>query len=170
MKIHLKEWKGQIRKSHLLFDIYIYKRPIDRIDEKLYYCNSEVIQFRERGGQMNWILDKKRPLCPQICEQICVHVACGRFAPGERLMSVREVAVEAGVNPNTVQRSFEVLEGQGVLYSVRGSGWYVSEDITAAKDTLKQLLEEKTAAYFAAMSTLGLTPEETKKYVEEWEL
>lgn len=120
--------------------------------------------------KLNWILDKKRPICPQICEQICVHVACGRFAPGERLMSVREVAIEAGVNPNTVQRSFEELERQGLLYSVRGSGWYVAEDITTAKETLKQLLKEKTAAYFAIMNALGLTFEETKKYIEEWKL
>lgn len=119
---------------------------------------------------MNWVLDKKRPICPQICEQICVHIAGGRFAPGEKLLSVREVAVEAGVNPNTVQRSFEELERQGVLYSVRGSGWYVAEDINVARETLKHLLEVKTATYFEQMSALGLTPEETKKYVEEWEL
>ena len=117
---------------------------------------------------MIWTLDKKRPICPQICEQICVRIACGRFAPGERLLSVREVALEAGVNPNTVQRSFETLEQQGILYSVRGSGWFVNEDISPAKETLVRLLEEKTAAYFEAMGTLGLDPEAIKNYVKEW--
>lgn len=119
---------------------------------------------------LNWVLDKKRPICPQICEQICVHIASGKLEPGERLLSVREVAVEAGVNPNTVQRSFEELERQEVLYSVRGSGWYVAEDINVAKEELKHLLKMKTVAYFEEMSALGLTPEETKKYVEEWKL
>lgn len=119
---------------------------------------------------MEWVLDKKRPLCPQICEQICVHIACGTFQPGQRLMPVREMAVEAGVNPNTVQHSFEQLEQQGILYSIRGSGWFVGEDITAARQSLQQLVREKTAAYFAAMDSLGFSGEETKKYVEEWEL
>ena len=54
---------------------------------------------------MIWSLDKNRPLCPQICEQICVSIANGTFLPGSRLMSVREMAISAGVNPNTVQRA-----------------------------------------------------------------
>ncbi len=119
---------------------------------------------------MEWTLDKVRPLCPQICEQLCVHIALGEFAPGERLLSVREAALSAGVNPNTVQRSFETLEQQGILYSVRGSGWYVSEDISLAKEALRQLYEEKTAAYFKTMEGLGMSPADIKTYVEEWKL
>lgn len=119
---------------------------------------------------MEWTLDKKRPLCPQICEQICVHIACGKFAPHERLLSVREVAVEAGVNPNTVQHSFETLASMGILYSERGSGWYVSEDFTAAKQMLESLIRNKTAAYFAEMKALGLDSAQIKQYVKEWEL
>ena len=59
---------------------------------------------------MQWTLDKSRPICPQICEQICLAVANGEFAAGEKLFSVREVALMLGVNPNTVQKSFEELE------------------------------------------------------------
>ena len=117
---------------------------------------------------MDWQLDKKRPLCPQICEQICVRIACGTLAPGEKLISVRELAVEAGVNPNTVQHSFEQLEQEGILYSVRGLGWFVDSDISAAKQTLQRLIREKTESYFAAMGALGLNAEETKNYVKEW--
>ena len=117
---------------------------------------------------MRWILDKKRPICPQICEQLCVWIACGKLPPSERLMSVREMAVAAGVNPNTVQRSLETLEGQGILYSVRGSGWYVSEDVTAAKETLENLIRQKTADYFSAMELLGMDGGMVKKYIEEW--
>lgn len=117
---------------------------------------------------MDWKLDKGRPLCPQIGEQICLRIATGEFQPNERLLSVRDVALAAGVNPNTVQHAFETLEHQGILYSVRGSGWYVTEDITLAKETLQRLLADKTAAYFAAMNALGMTPQQTKTYVEEW--
>lgn len=117
---------------------------------------------------MKWTLDKKRPICPQICEQICVHIARGEIEAGARLLSVREVAVEAGVNPNTVQRSFEELERQGVLFSVRGSGWYAAENTNLAKEVLQELMRVKTATFFDEMSVLGLTVEEIKKYVEEW--
>ena len=117
---------------------------------------------------MQWKLDKDRAICPQICEQVCVRIALGEFSPGEKLLSVREVALAAGVNPNTVQHSFEILEEKGILYSQRGSGWYVSEDTALAKNTLKSIIEEKTKAYFEAMDSLGLSAEETKKYIEAW--
>lgn len=118
---------------------------------------------------MEWVLDKKRPICPQICEQICVHIARGKFAPGEKLLSVRDLAVQAGVNPNTVQNSFEQLEKQGILYSVRGSGWFVGEDTSAARKTLEVLIHDKTQGYFSAMETLGMDKTQTKNYVKEWE-
>ena len=117
---------------------------------------------------MHWVMDKKRPLCPQICEQLCVRIACGVYAPGEKLISVRELAVEAGVNPNTVQSSFTQLEQQGIVYSVRGLGWFVDEDITAAKRCLEELIKEKTQAYFQSMQALGMHEEEIKDYVKEW--
>ena len=117
---------------------------------------------------MEWLLDKGRPLCPQICEQLCLHIAIGELTPGERLLSVREVALAAGVNPNTVQRSFETLEAEGILYSVRGSGWYVAEDTTLAKKTFQRILAEKTATYMASMQALGLSREAAKNYVIEW--
>ncbi len=117
---------------------------------------------------MHWVLDKKRPLCPQICEQVCLHIALGDIAPNERLFSVRDAATAAGVNPNTVQRAFEQLEQQHILYSVRGSGWYVAEDITPARDTLAALHAEKTRDFFDTMHALGMTPEDVKHYVKEW--
>ena len=117
---------------------------------------------------MEWSLNKERPLCPQICEQICVGIARGEFAPGERLMSVREVAVNTGVNPNTVQRAFETLERDGVLTSVRGSGWFAGEDLSIAKAVLERILAEKTAGYFKEMLALGLDPQAVKEYVKEW--
>ena len=80
---------------------------------------------------MDWKLNKSLPLIPQISERLCLAVACGEFKPNQRVLSVREVAVIAGANPNTVQHAFENLESKGVLYSVRGSGWFVCEDISS---------------------------------------
>ena len=117
---------------------------------------------------MEWTIDKNRPICPQICEQLCLRIAKGDFVPNEKLLSVREIAVAAGVNPNTVQRSLEELERQGILYSVRGSGWYVGEDISLAKEVLGRILKQKTADYFAAMEILGMDAAAVKDYIKEW--
>ena len=119
---------------------------------------------------MEWKLDKHRPICPQISEQLCARIAAGEFAPGQRLLSVRDVAVAAGVNPNTVQRAFEQLEHQGVLHSERGAGWFVGEDPKAAKDLRQQMAEEKLSDFFSEMAGLGLSPEDIKKLVKEWEV
>ena len=116
---------------------------------------------------MNWVLDKSRPICPQICELICVAIASGEFSAGEKLLSVREVALLAGVNPNTVQKSFEELERRGVIHSVRCLGWYVNESIEAASAEVKALRAKKTEEYLTTMSQLGCSWEEIIKHLNE---
>lgn len=116
---------------------------------------------------MNWTLDKSRPICPQICEQICAAVANGEFSAGERLLSVREIALLAGVNPNTVQKSFEELERRGVIHSVRCSGWYVNENTDSATRELCSLRKKRTEEYLAEMAQLGCGPDEIIKYINE---
>ena len=114
-------------------------------------------------------LDKNRPVGPQICEMLCVGIVTGTYAPQQRLPSVRELAVDLGVNPNTVQRSLETLEEQGLLYSVRGSGWYVQEDTSLAQAELTQMRRQKTGEYIRTMQQLGVTLAEIKDYVKEWD-
>lgn len=109
---------------------------------------------------MDWRLDKKRPICPQICEKICVFIASGEIHAGDRLMSVREVASSADVTPNTVQKAYESLEQQGIIYSKRSSGWYVSDRVDIAKDILTNLIHTKTADYLNDMQNLGLDKKE----------
>ena len=117
---------------------------------------------------MEWKLDRSRPICPQIVEQINVGISSGELSPGQRLMSVREVAVAAGVNPNTVQKSFEELERSGAVYSVRGSGWYVSEDVSAATEQTGLTIKSKIDAFFEDMRRLGVSEADAKKLVGEW--
>lgn len=116
---------------------------------------------------MNWTLDKSRPICPQICELICVAVANGEFETGEKLLSVRDIALLAGVNPNTVQKSFEELERLGVIHSVRCSGWYVNENTDAAEKELRALRIRKTQEYLAAMSQLGCDTNAIVNFINE---
>ena len=117
---------------------------------------------------MDWRLDKKRPICPQICEKLCVLIASGELNAGDRLMSVRDVALNAGVTPNTVQKSFEQLESQGVIYSKRGSGWYVNENTEIAKKVLNDLIRLKTIHYLNDMQNLGLDKKEIIQIIKEF--
>ncbi len=119
---------------------------------------------------MEWNLDKKLPLCPQICEHICLEISLGRIRPGEKIPSVRDAAIAAGVTPNTVQHAYETLESERILFSIRGSGWFATADTAAAKSVITKLVQKKTEAYFSAMTALGMTPEETKQYVKEWNI
>lgn len=114
---------------------------------------------------MNWTLDKSRPICPQLCEAICVAIARGEWQAGERLPSVREIALAAGVNPNTVQKSLELLEERGILHSVRCSGWYAGENIAATEDELDRLRAARTEEYLAAMAQLGYDTQRTLEYL-----
>ena len=118
---------------------------------------------------MIWKINKSKPICPQLAEQISAAIACGAFKPNEKLSSVREIAVEAGVNPNTVQKTFELLEGEGLVYSVRGTGWFVSDNAEVSEKWKKEATKDNVERFFAQMRSIGYTDPEIKKIVEEYE-
>ena len=115
---------------------------------------------------MTWNLNKDKPICPQLTEHLAVQIARGEFAPEQKLMSVREVAVAAGVNPNTVQKAFEQLEAKGIIYSVRGSGWFVCADVQPAIDETQRVVNEKVDSFLAEMDGLGYSAAEVKSLIE----
>lgn len=116
---------------------------------------------------MEWIMDKDRPICPQIEEQISAQIASGAFCPDEKLKSVREIAVEAGVNPNTVQKAFSNLERDGLIYSRVGSGWYVGNARELAEKKVERVAREKVSRFVADMTLLGKTKKEILYYLQE---
>ncbi len=115
-----------------------------------------------------WEIDKNRPICPQICEHICVNIASGEYKVNEKIPSVREIAVEAGVNPNTVQKALTSLTEQGLLYPMRGQGMFVSDNCSKAVNKIDELKEQKTFEFIEEMKSLGLSLGEIKNYVKEW--
>ena len=112
-------------------------------------------------------LDKTRPICPQIEERICVMIANGELSGGQKLKSVREMAISLSVNPNTVQKAFENLEARGVLVSQRGSGWFAAEDTKVAKDALSGIIDAKISEFVSAMKDLGVGTEEILLLIKE---
>lgn len=117
---------------------------------------------------MDWKLNKSRPICPQICEQISTRIALGELRAGEQLPSVRTLALEAGVNPGTVQKAFEQLSRDGIVYSMVGSGWYVGDRRDAAETAVERARAEKTETYFSDMENLGMSEAQIKDYIERW--
>ncbi|MEE0946038.1 MAG: GntR family transcriptional regulator [Acutalibacteraceae bacterium] len=117
---------------------------------------------------MNLKIDKGKPICPQIYELICADISAQRLKTEEKLPSVREIAVELGINPNTVQKAFERLESSGLTYSVRGTGWFVADNKAVADQIVSNLIREKTKQYFESLESYGMSESDIKKYIEEW--
>ncbi len=120
---------------------------------------------------MDWRIDKSLPISRQIFEKLCVAIVSGEFKAGERILSVRELALLASVNPNTVQKSFEELERHGLIHSVPYSGWYVNETIEAAREEVDALKRKNALEYLSAMKKLGCNASEAisliNKIIEE---
>lgn len=109
---------------------------------------------------MTWKLDSDRPIYSQLVEDIRMRIVSGAYPPGSRLPSVRELASEAGVNPNTMQRAFTELERNGLLETKRTSGRFVTEDEALIRSIRRELAGEQLAEFFHKMEQLGYQKQE----------
>jgi GntR family transcriptional regulator len=114
-----------------------------------------------------WELDDERPIYLQLAEQICLRIISGRYAPGERLPSVRELAAEAAVNPNTMQRALGELESCGLVITQRTVGRTVTDDRKTINAERRKIAERYTAEFTSKMKELGLSQDEIRNYMEE---
>ena len=109
---------------------------------------------------MNWQFRNDAPIYAQLIEQIKVGIVSGGFPPGDRLPSVRDLATEAGVNPNTMQRALTELERDGLVYSQRTAGRFVTEDREMIEAAKRDLAERHIQTFLATMLRLGYRREE----------
>lgn len=103
----------------------------------------------------------------QIADRICDRVLNGEYQEDTRIPSVRELAVEMEVNPNTVMRTFERLQANEIIYNKRGIGYFISPEAESKIRQMRynQFVEEVLPAVFKEMSLLGIGPDElTKAY------
>lgn len=114
---------------------------------------------------MNWKIDENLPIWSQLSEHILAEIIAGRFPPGARLPSVRELAAEAGVNPNTMQRAFSDLEMRGLVMTNRTAGRSVTTDGAVIQALRKQQAERCLDAFLLEMQGLGFQKEEIKTAV-----
>ncbi len=110
---------------------------------------------------MPWQFDNERPIYTQLLEKIRIRIISGQYPAGNRLPSVRELAAEAAVNPNTMQRALAELERSGLIYSQRTSGRYVTEDESLVSFIRESVAQEKIHSFYEEMKQLGYSREET---------
>lgn len=108
----------------------------------------------------------------QMAERICDDIISGKYAPGERIPSVRELAVYLGVNANTAVRAYENLSAQDIIQTRRGLGFFVTED---AKDRIMQarrlrFMDDTLPEVFRQMQMLDIPVETLEEKWEEWKL
>lgn len=116
---------------------------------------------------MPWDLDNNRPIYLQLMEKIQQDIISGVYHAGDRLPSVRELALEASVNPNTMQKALSELERNGLVHTQRTSGRFITEDKTMLKQLKTELAAVHVQDFLNTMKQLGFPPEEILELIEK---
>lgn len=106
---------------------------------------------------MSWEFENGRPIYTQIMEQILLRIVSGGYQAGEKLPSVRELAAEAGVNPNTMQKALAELERDGIVFVQRTSGRFITDNPELIAQIRKQLAQKQATLFLESMKQLGFT-------------
>ena len=115
---------------------------------------------------MSWHFSDDRPIYMQLMEQIQLKIVSGSYRAGEKLPSVRDMASDASVNPNTMQKALTELERTGLVYSQRTTGRFITEDSNMIKDIRNGLAKEQIEKFLYNMEKIGYTKQETIELVE----
>lgn len=122
---------------------------------------------------MPWDLSSDRPIYTQLIEQIELKICAGTYPPGSQILPVRELAREAAVNPNTMQRALAKLENDGLLFTLRTTGRFVTKDEKLVAAVKNRLVREHTEGFLDKMQHLGFDQTEiltaVSKIMEEKE-
>jgi GntR family transcriptional regulator len=106
----------------------------------------------------------------QIADYVCEKLLLKEWAPGERIPSVRELAIQLEVNPNTVMRTYEFLQQQGIIFNQRGIGFFAAQDAVkqATQYRREVFIEKDLPQVFRSLFLLGMDPEELKPRFEKY--
>jgi len=116
---------------------------------------------------MAWNFSADRPVYIQIADRIKKLVLSGEYPAGEQLMTVRQLALTAAVNPNTVQRAFLELEDEGIIVSKGTTGRFVTEDKTAIEACREKMAQQIVKNFVREMRELSVDPEQVIKLMKE---
>lgn len=116
---------------------------------------------------MDWVFTEDRPIWQQLTEQLTLRILKGEFPSGSRLPAVRELAAQAGVNPNTMQRALAALEQSGLAVANRTAGRTVTEDAAVIGAAKQERARAAVAACLQILSDLGYVREDAIVFIEE---
>ena len=116
---------------------------------------------------MDYIFDNERPIYVQLVEKLRIEIVSGKLKSGERIPSVRELALTARVNPNTMQKALAELDGEGLIYTERTNGKFVTDNKDLIEKIKRELAEEKVNNYINDMKNIGIDYDEAVKYLQE---
>ena len=117
---------------------------------------------------MDWTFDEKSPIYLQIAYRVKLKIASKELSMGQQLLPVREFAQEAGVNPNTVQRAFQELEKEGLVYSARTSGRFVTEDEKLIDQKRHEIAQSLMKNFVTEMTAIGFSSPEIKAIITDY--
>ena len=109
--------------------------------------------------------NQNKPIYLQIADSICEKILSGEYLPDERILSVRELGISLGVNPNTIARVYEHLQGMEIIYNKRGIGYFVAPDAPEKilQSHREEFLRNELPAMVKKMKLLGVSLEELER-------
>ena len=116
---------------------------------------------------MDYIFDNERPIYIQLVEMIRIEIVSGKFKKGQKIPSVRELALIMKVNPNTMQKALVELENEKLIYTERTNGKYVTEDEELIETVKRKLAKEIVNNYLNSMKNIGIDYNSAVKYLQE---
>ena len=114
---------------------------------------------------MEYNFDNERPIYIQLVEMLKIEIISGRIKSGEKLPSVRDFAMKAKVNPNTMQKALSELERENLIYTERTYGKYVTDDKNLIENIRNEIASELVSNFVKAMNNIGICGEEIKQYM-----
>ncbi len=132
----------------------------------MYYLIRTKIQ--KKGEIMSWTFDNNLPIYLQIMDRIKLQIISNQLHAGEKLPAVRELAAEAGVNPNTIQRALSDLEKKGFVYSQRTSGRFVTDNRDLILQARQKLSEEEVRKFVENMTRFGYHKDELPTIIADY--
>ena len=119
---------------------------------------------------MAWTFGSSLPLYIQIADRIRANIVCGVYAKQEKLPAVRELALEASVNPNTMQRAFTCLENEGLVITAGTMGRFVTDDDRVIREARENMASMFVGDFLDKITRLGYTPAEAARFVENYNI
>jgi len=115
--------------------------------------------------------DERLPIYEQIVQRFCRSLVKGELLPSERIPSIRDLALELKVNQNTIQRAYQELERREIIFSKRGTGYFITEDLAMSEKIKREMLRDAMMMFLYEMRSLGfedtVTVEELRNYLKE---